>query len=95
MKKMNEIVGFQGNSFILKCCERCGQIYRTKEKSKELCQKCITYLDYKASKGVKAHNSHAEDAPEMKLSITQIVRLASERGMSYGEYVAKYGTDAI
>ncbi len=44
---------------------------------------------------MKAHNSHAEDAPEMKLSIKQIVRLAAESGMSYGEYVAKYGTNAM
>ena len=96
MMMTTDIPGFQEENFIVKCCERCGQIFRTRSNEKEICSKCTSYLNALAAKRAMRQKSCKTSSSELgkgeRLTITQISRLAAEKGMSYGEYVEKFGT---
>lgn len=91
-----DIPGFQEENFIVKCCERCGKIFRTRSNEKEICSKCVSYLNALAAKRAMRQKSCKTSSSELgkgeRLTIAQISRLAAEKGMSYGEYVEKFGT---
>lgn len=96
MMMTTDIPGFQEENFIVKCCERCGKIFRTRSNEKEICSKCVSYLNALAAKRAmrqkSCKTSSSEPGKGERLTIAQISRLAAEKGMSYGEYVEKFGT---
>lgn len=90
-----DIPGFQDTNFFTKCCERCGKIFRTRSNEKEICSKCVSYLNALAAKrAVRKSTCKASSGVGSgeRLTIAEICRLAAEQGLSYGKYVEKYGT---
>ena len=65
-------------------CAYCGAVFQSAKKRKYCCEEC-----QRRACGVLKRKPRERVKP--KLSIEEIAKLSREEGLSYGEYVKKYG----
>lgn len=74
-------------------CERCGDIIRRNSHRQQYCPKCAYKI--KKERERADYYKHMETRPKgtkckSEQTISDICRTASAKGMSYGEFMAKY-----
>lgn len=83
---------------MIKKCEICGQDFIVKSNRQKYCAGCARKEHLEKVRAYKARERRGNCRREYgkigraaSASIHEVVRLASQSGMSYGEYVAKMG----
>lgn len=76
-------------------CLRCGGIIE--DKRFKQCDKCREYdRDYKRLSSERARRAkHPRRVPESGLTISQVCRMAAERGISYGQMVVEIEKEGV
>ncbi len=78
----------------VKICERCGKTFTPRGTVDKYCSDDCRYAVQKERSRTYNRNYKAKKKapkPEQKRSIGEIALAAKKAGMSYGEYVAKFG----
>lgn len=93
---MPDAVGFE-KGYWVKTCVHCGSVFRTRDAEKTHCLVCVDRIkraecmhEMSVCKGT-AHGS-ITSLKSNTADIARLSKLAAEHGMSYGKYIAKYGT---
>lgn len=83
------------------CCEKCGQIFEVEAYNAKYCEICRIQMRRKrqriwdSTRRQALREERAEEGkrkhPKPKESIESKVKKAQVLGLSYGEYVARYG----
>lgn len=73
-----------------KVCMMCFREFLTKSHRAECCPECRTRRMYDVQAEYRRRKKEAKKAKQVS-RISEIAALAAAEGMSYGQYVAKYG----
>ena len=71
-------------------CNHCGKIFYTRTTGDRWCSKDCLKLHRRSIQQSVKQQKWADRVKETQLQIRDIVRLANEAGVSYGEYVARF-----